>query len=81
MQNDGGDDDNNLNFFEPISYSKLIKYYSLLHPVDPETKETFEFKDRTTVKDYNTKLSDACNCYAMKQKIMELFRYIRKLLK
>jgi hypothetical protein len=31
------DEGEQLNFFEPISYKKLIKTYAKSHPVDPET--------------------------------------------
>ena len=53
-----------LNFFEPISYSKLEKVISQRHPVDPETKSRFSFKDRITVLEYEAKVSDLCFCYA-----------------
>ena len=62
MDNNAGDDDA-LNFFDPISYSKLIKTISAIHPVDPETKKRFNFEDRITVKDYMSKISDTCFCY------------------
>lgn len=51
-------------FFEPLSYKKLIKVIEQNHPVDPETKEKFSAQDRITVKDYLAKMSDACFCYA-----------------
>ena len=53
-----------LNFFEPISYAKLEKVISQRHPVDPETKSRFLFKDRITITEYEAKLSDLCFCYA-----------------
>ena len=53
-----------LNFFEPISYAKLEKVISQRHPVDPETKSRFSFKDRITITEYEAKLSDLCFCYA-----------------
>jgi hypothetical protein len=64
----GGDDENEdsqKNFFEPISYRKLMKVVATLHPIDQETKTRFNIKDRVTIKDYEAKLSDACFCYAL----------------
>jgi hypothetical protein len=59
-------------FWEPISYKKLMKLISTIHPVDPETKLRFSYKDRVTIKDYTSKLSDACFCYAIGQKLKQL---------
>lgn len=58
------EDEGELNFFEPISYSKLEKVISQRHPLDPETKDRFSIKDRVTVIEYEAKLSDMCYCYA-----------------
>lgn len=60
-----GEDD--INFFEPISYKKLERVISTRHPVDPETKKRFSLKDRITVIEYEAKVSDACFCYAATQ--------------
>lgn len=70
MKNNDGDGDDPLNFFEAISYEKLIKTISALHPVDPDTKKSFSFKDRVTVKDYNSKISDTCFCYQAQQQMI-----------
>ena len=63
----GGEEDEDApkNFFEPISYSKLQRVIGTHHPIDQETKTRFSIKDRTTIKDYEAKLSDACFCYAI----------------
>ena len=39
-------------YFEALSYKKLIKVIEQNHPVDPETKEKFSYSDRVTVADY-----------------------------
>lgn len=48
------------------------------HPVDSETKQRFSFNDRTTVKDYMSKLSDVCFCYALGQYYTQLRKCLRK---
>ena len=60
-----GDDDQPKNFFEPISYAKLMRVIATCHPYDSETKSAFKMKDRVTINDYSAKLSDACFCYAL----------------
>ena len=75
------DEDQNKIFWEPISYKKLMKLISTLHPVDPMTKQRFSFKDRITIKDYRAKLSDACFCYAIGQKIIQFKRWLAHKLK
>ena len=67
-----------MNFFEPLSFKKLQKVICTLHPVDPETKESFNISDRITVKDYYAKLSDICCCYALRQHIVKGTKFIRK---
>lgn len=52
-------------FYEPLSYNKLIKVVEMYHPVDPETKEKFSVFERITVKEYRAKLGDCCYCYAL----------------
>lgn len=59
------DDDKPKNFFEPISYSKLMRIIATYHPYDMESKQRYSIKDRVTIKDYEAKLSDACFCYAL----------------
>lgn len=71
-----GDDD--INFFEPISYKKLERVISTRHPVDPETKKRFSLKDRITVIEYEAKVSDACFCYAASQFLKELSKNVKK---
>lgn len=65
-------------FFVPISYKKLFKVIYTQHPVDPETKQRFNFNERITVKDYIYKITDCCYCYAITQKLNEVKRYCRK---
>lgn len=36
-----------------------------MHPVDPESKTKFDYKDRITVKDYFNKLTDCMYCYKL----------------
>ena len=62
---DAADDDQPKNFFEPISYAKLMRVIATCHPYDTETKSRFNIKDRVTINDYNAKLSDACFCYVI----------------
>ena len=69
-----------LNFFEPISYAKLEKVISQRHPVDPETKSRFSFKDRITITEYEAKLSDLCFCYAANLYFTEKAKALKKLL-
>ena len=33
------DEEQGLNFFEPISYKKLVRVIGQRHPIDPETKQ------------------------------------------
>ena len=61
----GSDDEGPKNFFEPISYAKLMRVIAACHPYDTETKSRFNIKDRVTINDYTAKLSDACFCYAI----------------
>ena len=68
-----------LNFFEPISYAKLEKVISQRHPVDPETKSRFSFKDRITITEYEAKLSDLCFCYAANMYFKEKAKFLKKL--
>lgn len=75
------EDEDNINFFEPISYKKLEKVISTRHPVDPETKSRFSLKDRITVSEYEAKVSDACFCYAATQFFKELSKKIKKSVK
>ena len=63
------DDDQPMNFFEPISYKKLMRIISTCHPIDPDSKVRFGIKERVTVKDYRGKLSDACCFYAIGNQI------------
>ena len=74
----GEEIEDNENFFEPISYRKLIKMISTLHPVDHETKNRFAFGDRVEVKDYYAKLSDVCCCYAVTKYFKETIKAIKK---
>ena len=75
------DDDDEGEFFEPLSYKKLMQVITTYHPVDPETKKSFSVKDRITVRDYGAKMSDACFCYAMCQQFAKCKRFIKKKLK
>ena len=72
------EDDGNNVYFEPLSHTKLMRIISTLHPVDPETKGRFHFKDRITVQDYNAKISDTCCCYQISQYSKQLSKYLRK---
>ena len=65
-------------FFEPLSYKKLLKVIEQNHPVDPETKAKFSGSDRVTVTDYIAKLSDACFCYAAAQFLIKIKRIVKK---
>ena len=67
--NQDNDDDKSKIFFEPLSYKKLMRVISLLHPINPETKSHFSAQDRITVKDYESKITDCFFCYAITQKI------------
>ena len=71
-------DDEQMNFFEPLSFKKLQKVICSLHPVDPETKQSFSIQDRICVKDYYAKLSDICCCYAIRQNIVKGTKFIRR---
>ena len=79
----GADDDEDgpKNFFEPISYSKLQRVIGTYHPIDPETKTRFSMDDRITIKDYTAKLSDACFCYFLGQKLKAVTKYMKQRLK
>lgn len=68
-----------MNFFEPLSFKKLHRIISSLHPVDPETKERFKISDRITVKDYYAKLSDVCCCYALNQSIRLGAKFLKRI--
>jgi hypothetical protein len=68
-------------FFEPLSYKKLLKIIEMHHPVDPETKEKFSSSERITVRDYAAKLSDACFCYAVGQMIGKAKKILKKKLR
>lgn len=81
LQGNSDDEDAPRNFFEPISYSKLQRVIATHHPVDKETKTRYSMKDRTTIKDYSAKLSDACFCYMIGKKIKEVTRSIRRRMK
>ena len=70
-----------MNFFEPISYKKLVKIIGQRHPIDPDTKQRFSTKDRTTVREYNSKISDACFCYAAAQACKKLKRHLNSKIK
>jgi len=48
------------------------------HPVDPDTKDKLLFKDRITVKDYESKLSDICFCYAAGQHLKRFKKFVSK---
>ena len=71
------EEDDGLNFFEPISYRKLDKVIAQRHPIDPETKKQFSMKDRVTVREYGAKISDACFCYAADQACKKLKKYLK----
>ena len=75
------EDDEDINFFEPISYKKLEKIISQRHPVDPDLKTRFSMKDRITVNDYEAKLSDACFCYAATQYFKQKGKSMAKMMK
>ena len=79
----GGEEDEDApkNFFEPISYSKLQRVIGTHHPIDQETKTRFSIKDRTTIKDYEAKLSDACFCYAIGLQIKATTKYLKQKMK
>tara|TARA_B110000285_G_scaffold199696_1_gene233020 strand:+ start:451 stop:873 length:423 start_codon:yes stop_codon:yes gene_type:complete len=72
------DEDTQKVYFEPLSYRKLEKIICQLHPVDPETKERFNYKDRVTVDDYYPKISDMCCCYQATQSYKLLLKWLRK---
>jgi hypothetical protein len=55
--------DQNKVFFEPLSFKKLERVISKLHPTDPDTKKRFSYKSKITVKDYGAKIADTCCCY------------------
>ena len=74
------EDEGELNFFEPISFSKLEKVISKRHPIDPETKSRFDFKERVTVNEYEAKLSDMCYCYAANKFLKEKAKALKKLI-
>ena len=74
------EEEDEINFFEPISYAKLEKVISQRHPVDPETKSRFSIKDRITVMEYEVKLSDMCFCYAASLFFKEKLKIFKKLL-
>ena len=74
---DGDDEDQPKNFFEPISYSKLMRVIATYHPYDHETKSRFNIKDRVTINDYSAKLSDACFCYVLAQNIKKGTKFIK----
>ena len=75
------EDEDDINFFQPISYKKLKMIISTRHPVDPETRSRFSLKDRITVNEYEAKVSDACFCYAATQFIKEMHKKIKKSVK
>ena len=75
------EEEGELNFFEPISYSKLEKVISQRHPLDPETKDRFSVKDRVTVNEYEAKLSDMCYCYAANKFFKEKAKEFKKMIK
>lgn len=49
-----------------------------MHPVDPESKEKFDIRDRITVKDYYQKVTDFIYCYKIGQNLQEVQRKVRK---
>ena len=53
--------------FEEVSYKKLLKMIETSYPVCPHSKETFDIRERLTVKDYYAKLFDFCRVYKVKQ--------------
>ena len=61
-RNQLNDDDE---YFEPLSYKKLQKQILVHHPCDPDTKKKLSFRERITVKDYESKMMDVCFCYAL----------------
>ena len=82
MENMGlGPIDEEEEFFEPLSYKKLLKIIEKHHPVDPETKEKFSAQERVTVRDYGAKLSDACFCYAVGQFMGKAKKVLKKKLR
>ena len=74
---DADDEDQPKNFFEPISYAKLMRVIATSHPYNNETKSRFNFKDRVTINDYSAKLSDACFCYAIGQNIKKGTKFLK----
>ena len=75
------DNENAEDFYEPLSYKKLSKKIEIHHPCDPETKKKLYFKDRISVKDYESKMMDVCFCYALTQSLKRLKKYIKKRLR
>ena len=77
LSNTNEEDDKKGFFWEPISYKKLTKVISTVHPVDPETKQRFNYKDRVTIKDYISKIMDLCFCYWIGQRVKEARKFFR----
>jgi len=63
---------------EPPSYKKLMKTIEENHPVDPKTKQKFSLRDRITVKDFESKLSDLFYFYFFRQKIKNCYKFLKK---
>ena len=72
------DDDGEKQFYQPLSYKKLMETIITMHPVDPATKEKFPYADRITVKDYFSKLTDVMGCYQVRLFLLKITRLIRK---
>jgi len=66
---------------EPPSYKKLLKTIAEKHPVDPTSKLKFSIKDRITVKDYDSKLSDLFYFYYTKKYIKNCCKRLKKKIK
>ena len=64
--------------YQPLSYKKLMKVICTMHPVDPDSKEKFDIRDRITVKDYYQKVTDFMQCYRIGLLIQEAQRQVRK---
>ena len=61
-----------------MSYKALIKDIEKNHPMDPDIKERFGWKERLTVKDFEWKLVDALYLYSISQSFQACCKKIKK---
>lgn len=62
---------------EKLSYKKLMKRITTMHPTDPETMEKLDLEDSITVNKYLFKLVDAVGCLYCYSVFRRCFKFLK----